>query len=76
MNDLYEFECEVGHLYALAWRARNVDTDDGIPMDILNEYREAIKKYGRKEALHRISTQVLSIAQQLVDKRWPQSMYD
>ena len=76
MTEISEFEREVGHLYALAWRARNVDTDDGVPVDILNEYREVIKKYGRREALHRISTQVLSIAQGLVDKRWPQTMYE
>lgn len=76
MSELAELEREIGHLYALAWRSRNVDTDDGVPCDILEEYRSVIKKYHRKEALHRISTQVLSIAQELVDKRWPQSMYD
>ena len=76
MSELNDFEQEIGHLYALAWRSRNVDTDDGVPADILDEYRAVIKKYGRKEALHRISTQVLSIAQDLVDKRWPQKMYE
>ena len=76
MSELSELEREIGHLYALAWRARNVDTDDGVPSDILDEYREVIKKYHRKEALHRISTQVMSIAQELVDKQWPQSMYE
>jgi hypothetical protein len=76
MTDLAQLEQKIGHLFALVWRSRNVDTDDGIPVDILNEYRAVIKHYGRKEALHRISTQVLSIAQQLVDEHWPQSMYE
>ena len=76
MDTLSEFEREVGHLYSLAWRARNCDPDDGVPMDILTEYLEVVRKYHRKQALNRISTQVLSIAQELVDKRWPQSMYE
>jgi hypothetical protein len=76
MNEETQLKLEIGHLYALAWRSRNVDTDDGVPEDILAEYRAVIKKYGRKEALHRISTQVMSIAQELVDKHWPQSMYE
>lgn len=75
-NELSLFEQEIGHLYALAWRARNVDTYDGVPNDILIEYRAVIKKYARREHLNRISTQVLSIAQELVDKRWPQKFYE
>ena len=63
-----DYYAEIGYLLDFAWRTKQVDTDDGIDVRIWQEYRGICKKYQRKEALHRMSTQVAAIAQEMMTK--------
>jgi hypothetical protein len=62
-NSYYE---EIGYLLDFSWRSKHVDTDEGIDSRLWQEYKGICQKYGRKEVLHRMSTQVAAIAQELM----------
>jgi hypothetical protein len=62
------FYAEIGYLVDFAWRTKHVDTDEGVDERLWQEYRGICQKYGRKEVLHRMSTQVEALAKEIMTR--------
>ncbi len=56
---------EVAKIQELGDKCRQVDTDDGFPADLLEQYRRVISKHGLKEKFHHSGEQLHGLARRL-----------